>query len=182
MSRAAQTVFFETNAVDKEHIAKSMLVTLDCSGLGQQSRNALVRTSGIGVDINPLAEFVTRVKSIVFSEAELNTLDRWAARLPGEVDIHRTSAEFTDYAELGYYKHLDHPSRWRLRKGIEQALVSAMRSARLGWKRSAVAQFCGPRNGRSTARASSRPSMNSAQRFLRLRQRWSKARASCVRP
>jgi hypothetical protein len=35
------TVFFETNAVDKEHIAKSMLVTLDCSGLGQQSRNAL---------------------------------------------------------------------------------------------------------------------------------------------
>jgi hypothetical protein len=36
-----ETVFFETNAVDKEHIAASMLVTLDCSGLGQQSRNAL---------------------------------------------------------------------------------------------------------------------------------------------
>jgi hypothetical protein len=67
------------------------------------------------------------VKCIVFSEAELNTLNGWAARLPGVVNIHSPSVEFTDYAELGYYKHLDHPSRWRLRKGIEQALVSAMR-------------------------------------------------------
>jgi DNA methylase len=61
--------------------------------------------AAVGVDINPLAEFVTRVKCIVFSEAELNTLDKWAARLPGVVNIHRPSVEFTDYAELGYYKH-----------------------------------------------------------------------------
>src|SRR5439155_9944597 len=33
--------FFRTKAVDKEHIAGSMLVTLDCTGLGQDSRNAL---------------------------------------------------------------------------------------------------------------------------------------------
>jgi hypothetical protein len=26
----------------------------------------------------------------------------------------------------GYYKHLDHPSRWRLRKAIEQALAAAV--------------------------------------------------------
>ncbi|MEW6767024.1 MAG: hypothetical protein AB1342_03240 [Pseudomonadota bacterium] len=33
--------FFRTKAVDKEHIAGSMLVTLDCTDLGQGSRNAL---------------------------------------------------------------------------------------------------------------------------------------------
>lgn len=33
--------FFRTKAVDKEHIAGSMLVTLDCTDLGQDSRNAL---------------------------------------------------------------------------------------------------------------------------------------------
>ncbi|CAG1005746.1 hypothetical protein MTYP_03289 [Methylophilaceae bacterium] len=33
--------FFRTKAVDKEHIAGSMLVTLDCSELGQDSRNNL---------------------------------------------------------------------------------------------------------------------------------------------
>jgi hypothetical protein len=43
-----------------------------------------------------------------------------------EIDMQRPSVEFTEYAELGYYKHLDHPSRWRLRKGIEQALMSAI--------------------------------------------------------
>lgn len=35
------TQFFRTKAVDKEHIAGSILVTLDCSELGQQSRNGL---------------------------------------------------------------------------------------------------------------------------------------------
>jgi hypothetical protein len=33
--------FFRTKAVDKEHIAGSLLVTLDCTDLGQASRNAL---------------------------------------------------------------------------------------------------------------------------------------------
>jgi hypothetical protein len=33
--------FFRTKAVDKEHIAGSLLVTLDCTELGQDSRNAL---------------------------------------------------------------------------------------------------------------------------------------------
>jgi hypothetical protein len=84
----------------------------------------------VGVDINPLAEFATRVKCTVFSEAELNKLDRWAARLPGIVDVYRRSVEFAEYAELGYYKHLNHPSRWRLHKAIEQALASAIRLGR----------------------------------------------------
>jgi hypothetical protein len=35
------TRFFKGRAVDKEHIGGSMLVTLDCSALGQSSRNAL---------------------------------------------------------------------------------------------------------------------------------------------
>ena len=35
------TQFFKGKAVDKEHIGDSMLVTLDCSDLGQPSRNAL---------------------------------------------------------------------------------------------------------------------------------------------
>jgi hypothetical protein len=33
--------FFKTKLVDKEHIAGSLLVTLDCTGLGQDSRNAV---------------------------------------------------------------------------------------------------------------------------------------------
>ncbi len=80
----------------------------------------------LGVDISPLAEFVTNVKCTIFSEAELYTLTKWMATLSNTVHIRRPSPHFADYAELGYYKHLDHPRRWRLRKAIEQALGRAV--------------------------------------------------------
>jgi hypothetical protein len=80
----------------------------------------------VGIDINPITEFVARVKSTVYSLAELEALALWAMCVPHEIDVRRPSVEFTEYADLGYYKHLEHRSRWRLRKGIEQALVSAI--------------------------------------------------------
>lgn len=81
----------------------------------------------VGVDISQLAEFVARVKCTIFSEAELETLEAWSKRLPAMIDIRGPSTEFLKYSGLGYYKHLNHPSRWRLRKGIEQVLASAIR-------------------------------------------------------
>ena len=82
---------------------------------------------GVGVDISTLAEFVASVKCTILSEAELDALQRWADKLPQRVDIHRPSVTFEDYEALGYYKHLDDPSRWRLRKAIDQALASALK-------------------------------------------------------
>src|SRR5262249_42905740 len=81
----------------------------------------------IGVDISPLAEFVTRVKTTVFSEAGLDRLEAWSQRVPSAIHVHKSSIYFADYAKAGYYKHLDHPNRWRLRKAIEQGLRSAIR-------------------------------------------------------
>src|SRR6266851_1179553 len=51
---------------------------------------------GVGVDINPLAEFVSRVKSTFYSEAELESLAMWAMCVQDEIDIHRPSVEFTE--------------------------------------------------------------------------------------
>lgn len=81
----------------------------------------------VGVDISTLAEFVATVKSTILDEAELDRLAAWAKRLSNAVNVHKSSIQFSDYSELGYYKHLDHASRWRLRKAIEQALGSAIR-------------------------------------------------------
>jgi hypothetical protein len=80
----------------------------------------------VGVDISTLAEFVTGIKCTIFSEAELDTLERWTSRVAASVDIHKPSIGLSDYQQLGYYKHLDHPSRWRLRKAIEQSLACAI--------------------------------------------------------
>jgi DNA methylase len=83
----------------------------------------------IGVDISALAEFVASVKTMVFTEAELDRLQAWARCLPSAIQVRKSSIYFADDAELGYYKHLDHPSRWRLRKAIEQGLGAAIRLA-----------------------------------------------------
>lgn len=80
----------------------------------------------VGVDISELAEFVAKVKTTVLSGKELDRLDHWAKELPSHINIHRYSPWFASYAARGYYKHLDHPSRWRLRKAIEQALGSVL--------------------------------------------------------
>lgn len=82
--------------------------------------------NAIGVDISELAEFVSSVKTTILEKQELTTLEAWAATLPRVINIHRKSRHFEDYAEDGYYRHLDDSSRWRLRKGIEQGLESAM--------------------------------------------------------
>jgi hypothetical protein len=81
----------------------------------------------VGVDISTLAEFVTGIKCTIFSEAELDALERWADLVAVSIDIHKPSTTLSDYQELGYYKHLGHPSRWRLRKAIEQSLASAIK-------------------------------------------------------
>jgi DNA methylase len=80
----------------------------------------------VGVDISSLSEFVSKVKTTIFSEAELDMLDAWSLRVAGSINIHKGSIYFENYAALGYYKHLDHSSRWRLRKAIEQATGSAI--------------------------------------------------------
>ena len=81
---------------------------------------------GLGVDISSLAQFVAQVKCTIYSDAELELLNGWSACVAAAIDIHKPSHPIADYADRGYYKHLDHPSRWRLRKSIEQALASAV--------------------------------------------------------
>jgi hypothetical protein len=81
----------------------------------------------VGVDISALAEFVARAKSTIFTESELDRLDSWSGRVSNVIDIHRSSNTLIEHAELGYYKHLDNSSRWRLRKAIEQGIASAKR-------------------------------------------------------
>lgn len=80
----------------------------------------------IGVDISTLAEFVASIKCTVFFEPELKTLEAWTKRVSSEVDPRKPSNPLTSYEQLGYYKHLNDPSRWRLRKAIEQSIASAI--------------------------------------------------------
>ncbi len=55
--------FFKSKAVEKEHIAASMLVTLDCTELGQDSRNALFMSNRETFRDDPLlAELLSKLQ------------------------------------------------------------------------------------------------------------------------
>lgn len=81
----------------------------------------------IGVDISQLAEFVASVKTTVYSEAEIEALRAWSSGVGASIDIRGQTIHFSEYAEKGYYRHLNHPARWRLRKAIEQSIWSAIK-------------------------------------------------------
>jgi DNA methylase len=83
--------------------------------------------NAVGADISSLAAFVSEVKTTLFSEKELETLQRWSIRAASSIGVNKKSRLFSDYEEAGYYRHLDRASTWRLRKAIEQALATAVR-------------------------------------------------------
>lgn len=82
---------------------------------------------GIGVDISSLAAFISRVKTTVYSEIELGVLDRWADRAPSQIHMHQVGSTNDKYSDAGYYRHMSSRATWRLRKAIEQSLMSATR-------------------------------------------------------
>ena len=81
---------------------------------------------GIGSDISSLAAFVSEVKTTLYSEKELKKLSEWVQQAPATINIHLESPTSDSYSEAGYYKHLDRPSTWRIRKAIDQSLATAV--------------------------------------------------------
>jgi hypothetical protein len=69
--------FFRTKAVDKEHIAGSMLVTLDCTELGQDSRNALFMSNRETFREDPLLlELFKKLQKELHDHEGLDLLNR----------------------------------------------------------------------------------------------------------
>jgi DNA methylase len=115
--RAAVQVFTQPGDLVLDNHVGGGTTLVEALALG---RNA------IGVDISTLAEFVSSVKTTAFSVKEIEILRQWAKTLSSAIHLQRPSIRLVDYDELGYYKHLRHPDRWRLRKAIEQGLESAL--------------------------------------------------------
>lgn len=79
----------------------------------------------IGADISSLATFVSEVKTTIYSEAELARLTRWATGISEGINIWLPVGRDDHYEDAGYTKHLDSAANWRLKKAIEQVLVTA---------------------------------------------------------
>lgn len=81
----------------------------------------------LGIDISSLAAFISEAKTVQLSEKDISAFERWRLRLPETINIHAPSKRFDAYADAGYYRNLDGPEFWRLRKAIEQGVASVER-------------------------------------------------------
>jgi len=88
--------------------------------------------NALGIDISALSAFVCEAKTLILTDPELASLERWRSRLPNIVNMHTPSIRFDSYAEAGYYRNLEGQDFWRLRKAVEQALVSVERLGLIG--------------------------------------------------
>jgi hypothetical protein len=80
--------------------------------------------NALGIDISSLSSFVCEAKTLILSDQEVSAFERWSAKLDASINMHAPSVRHDGYANAGYYRNLDGPEFWRLRKAIEQALSS----------------------------------------------------------
>lgn len=83
----------------------------------------------VGVDINALAVFVARAKTLVLSEDDLTAVQRWADRAVANVTLHDPAVRPTHWIELGYQRNLSDQRTWRMRKWLELMLHRITRLA-----------------------------------------------------
>jgi len=83
--------------------------------------------NALGIDISSLSAFICEAKTQVLSDREVADFERWMARIDAVINMHAPSERHDDYADAGYYRNLEGPRFWRLRKAIEQALSSVER-------------------------------------------------------
>jgi hypothetical protein len=80
--------------------------------------------NALGIDISSLAAFVSEAKTLQLADNDISAFERWRLRLPEKINIHTPSKRFDAYADAGYYRNLDGPKFWRIRKAIEQGVAS----------------------------------------------------------
>jgi hypothetical protein len=76
----------------------------------------------VGVDINALAVFVARAKTLLLSADDLAAVRRWAVRAVETVNLHDPATRPAEWIELGYQRNLGDRQTWRIRKWLELML------------------------------------------------------------
>jgi len=76
----------------------------------------------IGSDINELALFVSKVKSTVLGQSELELLNSWFPNFEARLKVKHPTELDQKWREKGYFRHIETQETWRHRNIIQIAL------------------------------------------------------------
>jgi len=112
-ARAAIELFTEPGNLVLDPFMGGGTTLVECRALGRQ---------GLGVDISSLATFISRVKTALYSNAELDRIQQWFQITVPALNPHKSTERPVGWIELGYQKNLSSNDIWPIRNCIEQAL------------------------------------------------------------
>lgn len=78
--------------------------------------------NALGIDVSSLSSFLCEAKTQILEDEDVASLRRWMTKIETAINMHAPSHRHDSYAGAGYYRNLEGPSYWRLRKAIEQVL------------------------------------------------------------
>lgn len=82
----------------------------------------------VAADLNPLATFVTAAKTTPLDTVATGLVQRWLDVLPG-LRLNDPMPDLSEWDEAGYFKDIETPETWRLRKVIALALANCPRES-----------------------------------------------------
>lgn len=77
----------------------------------------------IGSDINSLSLFLSRVKTRILSDKDIDILTSWNQSIGEHLNIHRKRSAPRDASFIEYYRNVNSKQTWRIRKVIDQYLA-----------------------------------------------------------
>ena len=80
--------------------------------------------NSLGIDISALAAFVCRAKTLVISDKEVASFERWRSRIPDAINMHTSGMHFEDDMGTNSFRNLEGKDFWRLKKAIVQSLAT----------------------------------------------------------
>lgn len=112
-----------------EHFTKPGDTVLDPfvgGGTSMVEARALARNA-VGVDINSLAVFVSRVKTTTLQRSDLRPLVAWAEGLRISLNLRNRPIRALRWKALGYQRNISDKQTWPIRKTLELAIHAAER-------------------------------------------------------
>jgi len=76
----------------------------------------------IGTDINSLAVFIAKVKTDVFSDAELSRVSSWAEDVASSLNLHKIPERTNSWPGPNYLRNFSDQATWPIRKTLELSL------------------------------------------------------------
>ena len=88
---------------------------------------AVLGRKAVGIDLNPLAVFVSRAKTTPLTESDIVEIRRWSAILSAALNLGNPALLANDWARFGYLRNLSGRTTWPIRKALELGLMQVKR-------------------------------------------------------